>query len=138
MRAASALVCLLIISACATIRSPDEFVGTWIAMSIGGRPVIPENRPSLILRSDGVVAGSTGCNGYGGRYQIANGRLLTTDVEQTIVSCGSPNATPQEIGAQEHAFMDVLAHGPQLSLNRGNLVLTGRDGASVEFARRDE
>lgn len=82
-----------------------------------------EGGPTLELRSDGTVVGSTGCRGFTGRYQIAGDEVVMTDF-------GMNGECSAELAAQDSHVVTVLGDGftVQVDGNRLTLGASGNQG----------
>ena len=108
-----------------TIPWPDTSDAEWVALSIGGSPIVTGTRVTM-RTSPGGIGGYTGCNWYGLRPDTA--RPL---VEMTARGCRS------EIQDQEHRFTTLLPQATS-ALRRGD-TLTLLDSVPSElitFLRR--
>lgn len=75
--------------------------------------------------TDGRVEGSTGCNEYGGAYEIDGDAIAITDVAQTQIACDD------EVMAQESTFIDGLLRAASFDVDGSTLILRDADGEFV-------
>ncbi|HYC31462.1 MAG TPA: META domain-containing protein [Gemmatimonadales bacterium] len=101
----------------------------WKLTELGGKPArTPRHgrEAHLRLRAEGGEAGgSTGCNSFGGHYELAGERIRFSRVVSTLMACDDP-----AINAQEAEFLRMLeaadravAVGDDLTLYAGDRVL---------------
>lgn len=101
----------------------------WRLESYGlGTPVLAGSAPSLAFESDGQVSGHGGCNGFGGRYQTANGSLAFSGLVSTLIACADP-----ALNEQEQAYLAALNAASAYSLADGQLTIA-YDGGVLIFA----
>lgn len=86
----------LAIGACAASMQPNarpaskaEVIGTWTLSSVDEHAISPK---ALVVtfRPNGQVSGTILCNSFGGRYQLAVGRLSFLNLNQTLLGCEAP------------------------------------------------
>jgi len=71
------------------------------------------------------VAGTTGCNRYGGGYAIEGDTLEFRAIAQTTAACPAP------AGAVEREFVDALGRVEMWELDGDDLVLGDSDGTEL-------
>ncbi|HET7029356.1 MAG TPA: META domain-containing protein [Candidatus Limnocylindrales bacterium] len=143
MRLAVAILVWLVVTACAPEPAPTPIRGShlatlattrWTVVAIGGQAIAP--RPEVLLGFDATtVAGSGGCNGFGGSYAYdpASGALRITDLVSTKRACGDP-AT----GRAEAAYFEALRGAAVASVDPdGRLVIDGA-GPELRLAVADQ
>jgi heat shock protein HslJ len=83
--------------------TPAELAGTsWIVLTVGGSDTIADARPTIAFGTDGRMAGTGGCNGFGGPYTIDGDAIDVGELASTLILCEG------EVGTQEAAFMAAL------------------------------
>jgi heat shock protein HslJ len=65
----------------------------------------------------GEVGGSSGCNGFGGTYEVSGSRLEVAEIISTLMAC------PPPAGEVEEEFMDALEKVSEWGLDGKELVL---------------
>lgn len=108
----------------------DPFSGsTWRLVAIDGQPPVIELLVTLRFEV-GRFRGSTGCNGYGGRYIIGpDGGMTTRELISTAAVC-----PPSARIAQERRYSDIL-YGLIAARREGTkLRLTSAAGGELVFA----
>ena len=102
--------------------------GTWTATEVAGRAPDPASPPQLQFTADGRVAGSTGCNDFGGKVRLSGESIDISELQQTEIAC------PGEVGAIEAAFVRALGEAQRIGVEGDRLTLEGPAG-SVVFGR---
>jgi heat shock protein HslJ len=99
----------------------------WRAILIRAAPPVIGAEPTI--RFDGDQAGgTTGCNAYGGSFQLdADGTFRMDSMIMTEMACDEPR------GNQEAVVIDILSHADRLELVGGELRISGPSG-SITFA----
>lgn len=104
----------------------------WVVEEIGGRAVVDDTRPTILLGEDGRIAGQAPCNRYTGSYELDGTRISTGDIGVTARAC------PEPIAVQEVEFLAILRSAAELELSDdGKLVLSTPTDESI-VARRPE
>ena len=83
-----------------------------------------EAAPSMMFE-DGKVTGSTGCNGYGGKYTVDGDALEISSVAATLMAC------PPPADQVERAFVAALENIAGWRLEDAELVLLDAEGEEV-------
>ena len=121
---------LLGLSACSTPSTeaadlPGSLVGTsWRAATIAGAPVLAEAPITLDFVAADRIAGSGGCNRYGGGLAMADGRLRIGPLMGTRMACAPA------IMAQEDRFLALLEAGERLERDGADLLLHSAGAAA--------
>ena len=87
--------------------------------------VLAGTRVTLEFGADGNATGNTGCNFYGGSYQVDGDTLILGDSMQTLIGCR------EDIMAQENAYLAALAATETFELTGETLTLNNPEGALV-------
>ena len=131
MRALSMI--LLSVAACSSGPSlspspdPPALVGVkWRVVSVAGRVPQPGHDITFTLDAAGRGGGETGCNSYGGRFSVEEGRLVMHELQSTAAICADPVA-----GGLERAFLETFESRPFIGLVPGELRLRGEAGEVV-------
>jgi heat shock protein HslJ len=106
-------------------------VGTyWEVVALGAGDAPPARRPTLIFRSDGVVEGNAGCNGYGGDSRersyylgLPGGGLRIRHGPVQAAACG-----PDGVMEYEGRFLDALIATAAYRLEGERLTLLDGSG----------
>jgi heat shock protein HslJ len=80
------------------------------------------------LEFDGErLGGHTGCNSFGGDYEVDGERLLTGQIEQTLIGCDDA------LASQERHVLEVLQSDPAWSIDGPTLELQADDGRGLIY-----
>jgi heat shock protein HslJ len=109
----------------APLTNPD-LVGTdWILGDLPGQ-VLADARPTIAFSGDGTVAGTGGCNTFGGNYTVDGSKLTFGPLNSTKKACG--DAVDQVEAAYLAAVQATSAYeitsAGELKLTSGSLTLT--------------
>ena len=97
------ITAMFCISGCTGVpKSTKPLVGAWIVEDIAGRGIIDYSRVELVLKQDGQVSGSTGCNLLLGRYRV-DGSAMTINVATT-----TRKVCPEALMYQERVFQGAI------------------------------
>ena len=102
--------------------------GTWTAIDVAGRAPDPASAPQIQFTVDGRVAGSTGCNDFGGKVRFSDDLIHVSELQQTEIAC------PGDVGAVEAAFVRALGEAQRITLEGDRMTLEG-PGGTVVFRR---
>jgi len=116
--------------------STDQHVLTgveWRLISLGPvgseQDVIPGTTVTLRLGEDGRASGSTGCNSYGGSYQVRGDTISFSRIAATRRACLDQNANQQE-----HRFLTTLETANRFRLSSNRLtILSDRTRSVLNF-----
>ena len=103
---------------------------TWQVVGVnnghgGVASVLAETQLDATFGENGVVSGSTGCNGYRGLYTADEATIAIGPLASTRRACPSEEAT-----AQEQAFLAALAASTRYELQGNRLTLRNDAGAA--------
>lgn len=87
--------------------------------------VIPDSLITLEFPVEGEVAGSGGCNSYGGSYESTEDSIVFNEVVRTEMACAD-----EQITAQEQVYFDALQSITQYVLTEDGLTIWYGDGES--------
>jgi heat shock protein HslJ len=88
--------------------------------------VVAGTTVTLKLGEDGRVSGSTGCNSYGGTYQVRGDNISFSRIVSTRRACLDQNANEQE-----HRFLSILETANRFRLASNRLTILSDRGRSV-------
>ncbi|MDH3754483.1 MAG: META domain-containing protein [Acidimicrobiia bacterium] len=112
----------------AGVPGPDEQLepSEWVARSVKGEDVLTRF-PSVTLRFDreGRVDGSSGCNQYGGTYEIEASAIIFVVGPTTRMACEEAQ------GRQELRFFEALEDAAAFEIEGDELTLRDADGIEV-------
>jgi heat shock protein HslJ len=116
---------------------PQELAGTaWRvnAYNNGKQAVVsvsPATKLTAVFSKQGNVSGTAGCNTYRSTYQATPPKISFGPIATTRKTCSSP----EEVMAQEAAFLAALASGRTYTVQAGKLELRTASGSiAVELA----
>ena len=92
-------------------------------------PVIAGTEITAMFAPDGKVAGSAGCNHYGGSYSLDGGNLSVSSLFSTLMYCGEPEG----IMEQEGKYLALLANVSSYRVQGDRLTLTDAEGTDLLF-----
>lgn len=96
----------------------------WRITSVDGRAV-KTSRPTAIRFEGARIAGSAGCNSFGGGYRIERGALISERVVSTRMACVGGG---MEV---ERKFFAIIAGPARLSLRGRTMTLAAPSGTAV-------
>jgi len=97
---------------------------SWLLLELNGQPPVPGTK--ITLNFDGeAIGGSSGCNVYGGSYELVDGRLTISDIFSTMMACLEDGVMEQE-AAFHQALRDAISFA--ISADRQTLELQNADG----------
>jgi heat shock protein HslJ len=85
----------------------------------------------LSFQDDRQLVGDSGCNGYGGQYQVSGNRITVSQLASTLRACAE-----QPLNDQEAAFQKALSDAAQFSLAGNQLTLQNAAGGEVLVFQR--
>ena len=122
------LLASLLLSACSA-GGQKPLIGTWTLTAYGPQsatsPVVPNSQPTLTFNSDGTVAGSSGCNGFGGNYKLDGSQIAFSSLVSTLMAC------EETLMAQEGTVFKVLNGTAAYSIEGDTLTITNAGMALV-------
>lgn len=104
----------------------------WRLVELGGRPSRPagEGAPNLRLHaSEKRAGGNTGCNSFGGEYELNGESLRFGVLVSTRRAC-----LEDALNAQEAAYIRALSDTRTWRITGSTLVLSGEAGVVARFA----
>ena len=129
--AVTTLILLAIIAgACAAETEDTDTLQdiTWILESYGEEgnlhDVLEGTEITAIFdKNENLVHGSSGCNSYGGQYDINKNRITITEVYCTEMAC----LEPEGIMEQEQQYLGILPASETYEIKNGKLLITAGD-----------
>lgn len=108
----------------------DLFDQEWVLQSFG-KPgsevaVITDSTVTLTLGSDGNASGSSGCNSFGGVYEIAGDQIAISEIVSTLMAC-----LDDAIMQQETQYIQALQSAGTFSVSGEALTIEYNDGEGV-------
>jgi heat shock protein HslJ len=109
----------------------NEIVGPvwqWQRTQLGGAPPVVAAAPeryTLSFQGGGRVNVRADCNRGSGSYEVESSQVKFGAIALTKMACPA--------GSQEADFLRMLVNATAYAIDRGDLVLTLSDGASMRF-----
>ena len=122
---------MILLTACAGDNSADgaELAGaTWVLMELNGETPLAESRTTLQLAAE-QLSGNTGCNHYGGSYEIKGDSLRFDGIYSTEMACLEPDGLMD----QELIYLDLLRGADQFELNADVLTVYAESNPILVF-----
>ena len=91
---------------------------TWVLTTFNNQQAISEHQPTLQFELE-QVSGNTGCNHYGGDYQINGDEISFEGIYSTEMACLAPAGLMQ----QEQTYLELLRSTTRFSLVDGVLTI---------------
>lgn len=103
----------------------------WRLVEVGGRPALgATNAPTLRLDpAEHRAGGNTGCNHFGGGYELSGQSLRFSELVSTRRACTDP-----AMNEQEAAYVRALDETRTWRVDGNTLVLSGASGVVARFA----
>ena len=116
--------------ALACVSDEQPLAGTsWTLLSIGSMPAI--GNVEVEFSGESGISGWTGCNSYDGRYSASGSSFTIEELGWTEAGC--PN---HEMFMQESLYTDLLVGAEGFAISGSQLTITGSDGRTITFAKR--
>ena len=109
---------------------PRLLLAEWELTSLAGREPIAGSRISVIFEET-RFSGYSGCNWYGGDYQVSETSLRTSEVFGTERACSSPQGAME----QEARYLATLVKSELFQATAEELTILGEDGTTLRFRR---
>ena len=102
---------------------------TWKLFAIDkGKPIEANNEITLTF-SDGQVGGNSGCNSFGGSYQVNGDKIQLSQLASTMMAC----MQPEGIMDQEQVILQYLNQAETYRFEDGKLVLVISDQQTLTY-----
>jgi len=93
-----------------------------------GTPVVENSVVTITFDDTMHIAGSSGCNDYGGRYSFNGNKISFNEVISTLMACAD-----ERINTQEISFFLALEKATTFEISATELVIYYGDGAKMTF-----
>ena len=117
----------ILLSACGNIGGNPLDGTSWQLSSIGGMPPVAGTTVTLVFES-GQASGNSGCNSFGGEYNVSGDKLEFKQMMSTLMACADPAAVEQE-----SIFMQFLGDAQRFEVADGQLQIFRSDGDALIF-----
>ena len=126
--AAGALLLAMNTFANGTLAKPAASLANtnWSLVSINGQAPIAGRAVTLSFQSGIQLVGDSGCNGYGGHYQVNGSTIAVDQLVSTMRACAE-----QPLNDQEAAFQKALGAAAQFNVQGDRLTLKDATGGQV-------
>jgi len=126
-----AVVLLVALAACSgtgpTVEDPLD--GTsWVLVGYGLAAPLPGTQITATF-DDANVGGSSGCNTYGGSYEVKGETISLGNIFWTEMACMDPEGIMQ----QEQTYLEYLSGVTTFRVSGGQLQMTRPDGETLTF-----
>jgi heat shock protein HslJ len=122
----------VLLSAC--VDSQSNLDGTsWVLITYNDILPIEGAKPTLQFDS-GQVLGNTGCNHYGGDYQIKGDAISISDLFRTEMGCMDPEGVME----QERVYLDLLVTAQRFEVVDDVLVIFTDSGEKLIFVMQQD
>ncbi|MBI9045499.1 MAG: META domain-containing protein [Anaerolineaceae bacterium] len=101
---------------------------TWVLTSYNDSQPIADRHPTLNFEAD-QISGTTGCNHYGGTYQIEGDTIRFEGIFSTEMACLEPTGLME----QERIYLDLLRVADQVELNEDVLTFYAESNPIMVF-----
>lgn len=120
-----------IVSKTAVEQSAQDLTGSsWKLVTLQGSPVSGDEAITLEFLADGKLAGSAGCNRYGGGYTLQGVAFQTGALFSTKMAC------PEPAMQQETAYLQALDAMRYAQVSDGKLLLVSPQMGFLTFAKK--
>jgi len=107
----------------------DPLNGTsWVLVGYGLAAPLPGTQITATFE-DGNVGGSSGCNTYGGSYEVDGQNISLGNIFWTEMACLDPEGIMQ----QEQTYLEYLSGVTTFRVSHGQLQMTRPDGETLTF-----
>lgn len=132
---------LLAAAACTAGSSPNITEGVWLYESFteNGATVavvvdVNAARQPFLVIEDGELTGFSGCNGFGGDFEYAEGQLRAGEIVSEAAGC-----EPETLMDSEFAFQDMVWGEGAIDVDvEGDTMRWQRGGEVLSFTRTDQ
>ena len=125
---AAAVLFVYLLTACGEIIPRDALNGTaWTLTSLDNTLPL-KGRKLTIDFAEGKFSGSSGCNSYGGSYEIKGEKISTGSIAMTMMACVDPG-----VMEQEQTFLEYLQDAQTFLRSEGQLQIFCSDGKALTF-----
>ena len=106
----------------------------WLLVSVDGKPVKLAKGAAYISfdSGEGKAGGNSGCNSFGGGYEVSGDAIKFTDLVSTMMACGTGDRMDVE-----RRFMDALQNADRFEVAGGKLKFMTGERIVLEFEGAD-
>jgi heat shock protein HslJ len=121
---------ILLLAGCGILSGASSLENSsWTLIDLAGTPPI-EGTSVTVEFADGNIGGSTGCNSYGGAFELNGESVAFEELVSTLMAC----LEPEGVMDQEQRFLELMnaAESIQVSGDRLQIITTGGDVLEFE------
>jgi len=100
----------------------------WTLVDLDGTAPLDQKRPTLNFEA-GQISGNTGCNQYGGEFQVEDGAIQIEDLYSTEMACFEPAGVME----QEQMYLELLRSIDRFEIVDDHLVVLTKDSRHLTF-----
>jgi len=100
---------------------------SWELAAIGEQSPLAGTTITLSFE-DGLAGGTSGCNSYGGAYQVNGDKIEFQEFEATLMACLDTGVMEQET-----AYLGTLGEAQRFEMSEGQLQIYGSGGEALTF-----
>jgi heat shock protein HslJ len=89
-------------------------------------PAVPGSNPTLQFEEGNQAGGNTGCNHYGGEYEITGNQIRFGDIFQTLMACED-----NRLMEQESWLLTALGNAQEFEIVGDRLNIFYQDGLGI-------
>lgn len=123
VRAASVLLVATMIAGSATQAAPNLDATRWNLVELNGHAPLVDTSLTIAFE-DGGVGGNSGCNSYGGTFEVEGSSIVLSGLVSTLMACVEP------VNAQEAEFLRALSEAASYEIVGGRLTIKDASGSS--------
>ncbi len=101
---------------------------SWLLIEFNGEGLIPGTRITARFE-DGQVRGSSGCNSYGGAYNLKGEEIAIGQVAMTEMACMDPAGVMD----QEYNYLEALNNAASVEVSAERMTMLTSDGIALSF-----
>lgn len=119
---------ILVLSACATPTPEPQLEGTtWDLVSMGDELPVPGTTITITF-DEGQLGGNSGCNSYGGAYEVEGESFKPGELFSTMMYCEAEGVMDQEA-----AYLNFLSQIISFAIIDGELYMSKAEGSQLKF-----
>ena len=128
----STITAVFLLTACQMINQDNLSGSSWRLTELNGSKPLPETKLTIEFDS-GEISGRTGCNQYGGQYNIDGEKINFSAVYNTEMACQNPEG----IMEQEQVYLESLREAIRFSQTESNLFIFDSTGKVLIYEPYD-
>lgn len=121
------VVWMFVLAGCRGSTAAPE--GVWRLISLNGAPVLEGGQLTIEFKKGDQVSGASGCNSFGGGYQLSGASLDFSNLAMTLMACADAG-----VMQQESAYLAALEAVDTIEVGETSLILSG-PGTELVYER---